>query len=439
MKQPMTLQEMLEKRTVSKLMRQTFSATVCPPVQIPEGMTELELAKTEELGKVVNKETDESIVRTYRALSATLLPGIFIDFGAKDGKVLKNAMKHFKQHPTGQNLGVFKDHNKSVDAWLGRVLNSYWDEGNASYPAGVNSVLEFDRAAIGKTIERGLVTGGLNSVSVTIDFEWTPSHPDMDNWEFFTKLGEEIDGETVRIVATKVHGIYEISLVWEGADPFAKEVLAASALSSGVQGTNVKEALTAKDGNRETEANSALEAKEDQMNEILQSFCSKLGLTYEQEPENEALQNDLLAKLDAINESVNQLSAESKAKEDRVAALQAELDAAKKIVDATMSQTLEKLAINAKLTMGSEEAAAPVLKLAAKSNLEDLSALADEYEKRAEQLHPLRCQDCGCTKVSRQTSAYTKPNVGVASSVDGITGITERDIHQLEEIHLMKR
>ena len=104
MKQPMTLQEMLEKRTVSKLMRQTFSATVCPPVQIPEGMTELELSKTEELGKVVNKETDESIVRTYRALSAALLPGIFIDFGAKDGKVLKNAMKHFRLTPIEEDI-----------------------------------------------------------------------------------------------------------------------------------------------------------------------------------------------------------------------------------------------------------------------------------------------------------------------------------------------
>ena len=436
MKRPMTLQEMLEKRKTSTLMRETFSASMATPVI---ESTE-ELARTEDFGKIVNSESETSIVRTYRALSAAVLPGRFIDFPEK---ILKSAQRFFKTRDNGSAVPVFKDHNRSVDAWLGKVSSTYWDKGNESIPSGVNSIIEFDRAAIGTVIERGLLTGGLNSVSVTVDFEWKPSHPDMEIWDFYNKLGDEVNGELVRIVATKIVGIYEISLVWEGADPFAKEVAAVSPEPDLTNEANIKEPHSAIDGNRETESNTISLAKEDHMDQILQALAEKFSLNYEGEPENETIQKDLLAAIDTLNSQVEQFKADKQtqeetltAKDAKITALEAELTNAKKVVDATLSQLQEKLAVNAKLTMGTEEAASPIIKLAAKLGLDDLYALANEYEKRAEQLYPLRCQECGCANVSRQSSSFANANVGIASSVDVIG---ERDIHQLEKIHLAKR
>lgn len=68
----------------------------------------------------------------------------------------------------------------------------------------------------------------IQSVSVTIVYEWEPSHEftnhegTPDEWEFEYRIGTMVDGKMVRRVATEVIDIYESSFVWLGADPFAK-------------------------------------------------------------------------------------------------------------------------------------------------------------------------------------------------------------------------
>lgn len=68
----------------------------------------------------------------------------------------------------------------------------------------------------------------IQSVSITVTYEWEPSHVftdssgNDDDWEFERKIGHIIDDEMVTRIVTKIIDIFESSLVWLGADPFAK-------------------------------------------------------------------------------------------------------------------------------------------------------------------------------------------------------------------------
>lgn len=447
MKKPMTISEMQKNKMVSTLMRTELNAVAVPYANLQNADVVNLQNDSVELGKITEREDSESLVRTYRSLSVGVIPGNFIDF---TGPVLKKGLSLFKAKNNGHTIGVFKDHRRSVDAWIGTVMDSFFDKGNADIPMGINSVVSYDKQAIGPVIERGIKTRGLNSVSVTVDFEWTPSHPNMEKWDFFNKLGEEVDGEVVRVVATKIMGIYEISLVWEGADPFAKEVAASADSPDFSKEENNKLPLAACKGECSDSIGNQHPAKEDQMEKILLVLLDKLGLTLNEQAEPENIQNDLCKAVDevvsakvaalehnaAITEKNSTLEAQIVDKDAQIVTLTNDLATSQKLVEANKTHLLDKLALNAKLTMGSEDASAPILKLAAKSTMEELAALNDEYEKRAEQLNPLRCQNCQSTQVSRQSSAFVKPNVGVAVSADGIM---ERNIHQLEEFHLLKK
>ena len=66
----------------------------------------------------------------------------------------------------------------------------------------------------------------IHSTSMTVLFEFEYSHPDIaleSKWKFFDLLGEEVDGEIVRLVVTKIHEYWEASLVFQGADRLAKK------------------------------------------------------------------------------------------------------------------------------------------------------------------------------------------------------------------------
>lgn len=68
----------------------------------------------------------------------------------------------------------------------------------------------------------------IQSVSVTVSYNWEPSHVfkdrsgDVDEWEFEYQIGTMVDGKMVRRVVTEIIDFYETSLVYLGADPFAK-------------------------------------------------------------------------------------------------------------------------------------------------------------------------------------------------------------------------
>ena len=65
----------------------------------------------------------------------------------------------------------------------------------------------------------------IHSNSVTVQFKWDKSHPELDDNEFYKKLGTyDSKGQMVRRMVTEVVRYMETSLVSHGADSFAQKI-----------------------------------------------------------------------------------------------------------------------------------------------------------------------------------------------------------------------
>ncbi len=171
---------------------------------------------------------DQALVVNYRLLSAAIIyqmswhGTIAMDFSAKDGHVLKQSMNML------QELPVMYDHETSVLDWLGIIEKTEWTEKiNRHKVAGINGRLNLDidpnEEHPSRRVIRGVEKGVLNSFSVSVWFDYKKSHPDMDPYEFFRRMGEKAkDGELIRLIVTKIRRYFEGSLVYAGADPLAK-------------------------------------------------------------------------------------------------------------------------------------------------------------------------------------------------------------------------
>lgn len=162
---------------------------------------------------LVTANKEEFVKQKYRMLSAGMVQEIF-DFSHENGAALKAAQAAGKF----DDLRFFKDHNFSVDAVVGVVGKSSWNEDGVpgvDNDVFVNKTLD---PAFAKRFESGLV----DSVSVGISFSKIKSHEFEDPWDFYSLLGREVDGSIVRFLVTEIHFVRELSSVTEGADPNAK-------------------------------------------------------------------------------------------------------------------------------------------------------------------------------------------------------------------------
>src|SRR5436190_5519135 len=166
------------------------------------------------------QETDY-IFPKFRALSAVLIPGYFIDFSKAN--VLKDSM------PLLAEQTLYCDHIYwRTREWVGAVNQVEWDsKADKAGAPGINAEMKVDwRKA--PDIARGLLMKppAVKAVSCTVDFDWDASHPDLlEKRIFWQSLGEEVDGEIVRIVVTKITDYYEVSFVYKGANPGSNGLL----------------------------------------------------------------------------------------------------------------------------------------------------------------------------------------------------------------------
>jgi hypothetical protein len=165
---------------------------------------------------------DDYIFRNFRAISASPINCYGLDF-SKPG-VLEAST------PLLAAQTVYKDHVFwSVDRWVGVVSKSAWDakgEQSSGVP-GINVELKIDWRK-DPWIARGLMMTppAIHSASVTVLFEFEYSHPDLfAEGNFWRMLGEEVDGQIVRLIVTLIIGFWELSLVFQGADELAKQLL----------------------------------------------------------------------------------------------------------------------------------------------------------------------------------------------------------------------
>lgn len=157
----------------------------------------------------------------FRLLSATIVAGgtwRATDFS--DENVLKASISRMLGKP------VYKDHDTDLDNWVGLVKAPKWTAAFTSttgvaIPAGIDGIISID-AKTNPKIARGVLVGGIFSNSVTVEFDWVPSHDFESDDEFEMNVGSIIDGKMVCRKCTKIWDYYESSLVWLGADPYAK-------------------------------------------------------------------------------------------------------------------------------------------------------------------------------------------------------------------------
>lgn len=159
----------------------------------------------------------------FRLLSATI-----VGAGTWKATDFSNAQLLMASKHLLEGKGVYKDHETDVNNWVGIVEAVKWSEGYVTddgikVPAGIDGILAID-TKVDIKLARGIMAGAIYSNSVTVEFEWAMSH-DMTDDEFFRNIGKfGADGKMIRRIVTKITNFHETSLVWLGADPFAKAI-----------------------------------------------------------------------------------------------------------------------------------------------------------------------------------------------------------------------
>lgn len=130
--------------------------------------------------------------------------------------------------PLLRNKPAYTNHYINVGNEIGHVGETRWvqqytnDQGTV-IPAGIEGPFVIDRILQPRLVRQlSSPVPPVNCASVTVDFDWEASHEFEREYDFYYHLGEEIDGTEVRRIATKITAYYESSLVWLGADPYAK-------------------------------------------------------------------------------------------------------------------------------------------------------------------------------------------------------------------------
>lgn len=168
---------------------------------------------------------EDFMVVPFRLLSATIVgAGSWKATDFSNSDVLRESM------PMLNNKPVFKEHNFDLDNWVGFVQGTTWAPASDAtkngltipVPPGINGMIAIDIKTNPK-LARGVATGVINSNSVTVVFDFEMSHDFSSEDEYFSQIGMVADdGKMVTRKVTRIREYYETSLVFLGADPFAK-------------------------------------------------------------------------------------------------------------------------------------------------------------------------------------------------------------------------
>ncbi len=172
------------------------------------------------IAEILPRESDLYYL-SMRAISQSLLDGLWVDY--RRPGVLEASAPLLN----GQRICVDHRYYRAEDA-IGAITQAQWDaEGaNSNGVPGVNVRFFIDsKVAPGVVRRLAYPVPAIHSGSVTVGFEWEPSHPQLlEDGKFFWFLGEEVEGQVVRLIATRILFYREYSLVYEGADADAKRL-----------------------------------------------------------------------------------------------------------------------------------------------------------------------------------------------------------------------
>ncbi|MBI4621050.1 MAG: hypothetical protein HY739_12965 [Desulfobacterales bacterium] len=303
-------------------------------------------------------EGEEFLVKPFRFLSAALTPYRYIDF--REEGVLKTGVSLF------DGLTVYANHNADVNQWKGYTQKPVWDEENE--PNGINGLMVLDRT-VDANLARGVEIGALRSASVTIWFEYKRSHPELRGFSDY--LGEEVDGEIVRFIVTRLIRAGEVSVVWEGEDPYAKALVMGK---SGKDFENLEDIIDQQGGKDM---------------KFSKEFLNVLGISdANREVEVQVMEARVREEIGKLNTQIESLK----------------LDA--EIGKKHLEEIRDKASTLYKALKGDAAKENYIENVIKKADLETAQALVDEYQEGVEKAIPLTCPKCG-EKLSRQSSAST--------------------------------
>jgi len=233
-----------------------------------------------------------------------------------------------------RNLTVYADHVRSVKEWVGEVLDAEFVEASDKLPAGVEGSIRFHRKAAAN-VAHGYEAGVLKAVSSGWAMKWHKSHPDMPMSEFFDAayMGLEKDGKPVCMIADAITQVSEVSAVWEGGDRYAKSLASAVAAA-----TLIDPPAPVADGGDEVIDDNHLQAgtpaQEEAMTEEFKAVLAALGLPEDAQAEDIASslseiqaavaeRDELKAKCDVMQASIEALTERATVAEAAVAAVEA--------------------------------------------------------------------------------------------------------------------
>ncbi len=388
------------------------------------------------------KPKDEEFIEpVFRLLSETIVSKNWnpTDFGQNG--VLKASMSLL----LGQTVNC--DHETNIGNAIGSVSKVMWQEGykdgKFSIPAGINGVLKIDGKA-NPRIARGILMEppSIHSNSVTVQFKWDKSHPNMEDNEFYQKLGTyDSKGNMVRRVVTEVVRYLETSLVSHGADSFAQKIgddgkiinptFAQRSWASYEEYRDDKSKnfyfSDFKDLNNTQESfidNPEIDNQENKqsMNEFelfIQSLVAAniiaFGEGQEANQENAlALLKDLVSSRNNLQTQVTNLTTEKNSLTEQITNKEAEIANLKEMATVGknhIASLRENAVATYKKLMGDQADETIVTMLNAETTgLATLISLTKDYQDRLEEKFPLTCSKCGSHDVSRASSLQDPNN-----------------------------
>lgn len=171
-----------------------------------------------------NPQASDFSLIPFRLISATLVgSGTWKSTDFSNANVLKKSIPLLSGKP------AYLNHDFDVKNAIGTIGMCEWAPGKGKpgsidyMPAGIDGPYVIDRKLHGDLVRKlNSPMPVIQSSSVSILFDWESSHEFENESDFYYHVGEMIDGKEVTRVVTNVKGYIESSLVFNGADPFAK-------------------------------------------------------------------------------------------------------------------------------------------------------------------------------------------------------------------------
>lgn len=375
----------------------------------------------------------------FRALSKTRL-NKYGPINFSKGNVLKDSVSKL----IGQTL--YTNHEQNVGNNVGVIVDAVWQngfkQGEVEVPGGINVKLRIDGKSHPK-LARDTMSDPpeVHSVSVSVEFEWEQSHPQMDLSDFYNKLGTfDASGNLVERVVAKILNYHELSFVSHGADTFAQKIGKDGKLvnpeyadraqkyklsmqeedgswtyNNAMDWKNYQTSLASfeaiptnlNDTNKNSNQNSNKQVNV--MNDTLLKFLrEKFGLA------KDASDTDVTVRALSELPSIFAMKSELETTQQSLIALKAKYPEGSVILSAEDKVKIAALEALTKTTreealklynLTTDKPSDAITKMMSEASFELACTLRDQYKLQIEEKSPLSCTECGSTNVSRASAA----------------------------------